>query len=216
MVHGDENLAELLRRFSEVHENQLIVVDAQARPAGVIDLRDVVEYSGDAASGQILVAWDMARFVEPLSVAAPLSEAMERVWRLDSALLPVVDPARAGRLVGALARKDLLNAFDREMLRKRLLLTRFLVSRGGPEPLAEGGRQDDYVLVERDVPEHFCGKSLADLDLPANRHMLVVALRRGDGKDVEELMPPPAGLPLAKGDRLVLLGHRKDLDELTL
>ena len=188
------------------------IVDSDGRPVGIVDLRDVVEYSADVAAGRILLAWDLARFVEPLAVATPLSAAMEKIWRLDSALLPVVDPALGGKLVGGLARKDLLNAFDREMLRKRLLLTRFLVSRG-----REGGEQgvrpsEDYVMVEHPVPASMQGKSLADLDLPAGRRLLVVALRRGEGASAEELMPPPADVPLREGDRLVLLGHREQVN----
>jgi len=171
-----------------------------------------VEFSGDLSAGQIVLAWDLASFVEPVSVVSPLSEAMERIWRLDSALLPVVDPARQGRLVGAIARKDLLNAFDREMLRKRLVLTRFLVHRGEAEGDIEGGPGDDYTMIEREVPERFFGKSLADLDLPAGRQVLVVALRRGEGKNVKEIMPPPADVALKKGDRLVLLGHRDTIE----
>jgi CIC family chloride channel protein len=215
VVKGSETLPELLRRFGEAHENQMLVVDGEGRPSGVIDLRDVVEYSGDPSTEQILVAFDLARFVQPLTVATPLSQAMEKVWRLDSAMLPVVDPARGGRLVGGLARKDLLNAFDREMLRKRLLLTRYLASRGG-EGAAQEKREEDYVMAERSVPERFYGRSLADLELPSGRHLLVVALRRGEGRETAEMMPPPADLPLQRGDRLVLLGHRRDLDGMEL
>jgi len=210
-VDGSETITELLHRFSEVHENQVIVVDGEGKSTGVIDLRDVVDYSGDLAAGQILLACDLARYVAPLTLTAPLSDAMERVWREDSAMLPVVDPARGGKLVGGLARKDLLNAFDREMLRKRLLLTRYLASRGDAGP-AEARPSEEYVLIERAVPERLAGKSLADLDLPAGRRVLVVALRRGEGDQARETMPPPADLPLAAGDRLVLLGNRREVD----
>jgi chloride channel protein, CIC family len=211
-IHGDESLPELQKILGEKRENQAIVVDSDGRPVGIVDLRDVVEYSADVAAGRILLAWDLARFVEPLAVATPLSAAMEKIWRLDSALLPVVDPALGGKLVGGLARKDLLNAFDREMLRKRLLLTRFLVSRGreGGEPGVR--RSEDYVMVEHPVPASMQGKSLADLDLPAGRRLLVVALRRGEGASAEEFMPPPADMPLREGDRLVLLGHREQVN----
>jgi CIC family chloride channel protein len=215
-VQGSETMPQLLKRFGEVHENQVIVVGEEHRPTGIIDLRDVVEYSQDVAAGQILLACDLARFVEPVTAATPLSEVMEKIWRLDSALLPVVDPAQSGRLVGAIARKDLLNAFDREMLRKRLMLTRFLVARGGETSIPEGRRQDDYVMIERAVPERLRGKSLAELDLPHDRHLLVVALRRGNGDQTREMMPPPANTPLEDGDRLILLGHRRDLEGFAL
>lgn len=213
-VRGDETLPQLLQRFGQCHENQVVVLGDGGRPAGIIDLRDAVEYSQDIASGQILLAWDLTRFVEPVTVTTPLSSVMERVWRQDFALLPVVDPARQGRLVGAIARKDLLNAFDREMLRKRLLLTRFLVSRDATG--AEGLRREDYAMIERPVPDTLFGKTLADLDLPHDRNLLVVALRRGEGESAKELMPPPADTPLADGDRLVLLGRREDLDGFTI
>ena len=67
-------------------------------------------------------------------------------------------------------------------------------------------------MVEHPVPASMQGKSLADLDLPAGRRLLVVALRRGEGASAEELMPPPADVPLREGDRLVLLGHREQVN----
>ena len=71
-------------------------------------------------------------------------------------------------------------------------------------------------MIERVVPDRLVGKNLAELHLPQDRHLLVVALRRGKGASAREMMPPPADLALEPGDTLVLLGQRRELEEFAL
>lgn len=74
-------------------------------------------------------------------------------------------------------------------------------------PLGEG------VLVQEIKVEHWAGKTLRDLNLPATHRVQVVAVKR-DGEARFSFVPKPDQV-LSRGDTLVLLGHADDVLEVS-
>lgn len=70
----------------------------------------------------------------------------------------------------------------------------------------------DYQVVESRLPTAFAGRTLAEIGLRRRFGVLVIAVRRQDGQDVEFL--PGADFELHSGDRLVLIGREGDLARL--
>ena len=68
----------------------------------------------------------------------------------------------------------------------------------------------DEALVEMKVPREWIGRSLADLQLHRKKDLTVLAIK-GEGK--EGTIPRP-GTPLQKGDVLVVVGRKEELDKL--
>lgn len=73
----------------------------------------------------------------------------------------------------------------------------------------------DVDVVELRCPDHFIGKTLADLHIPKKYDVVVVAVRqeqleKGAGTEVEIVPSPNA--PLQAGSILVALGRSKSLD----
>lgn len=68
-----------------------------------------------------------------------------------------------------------------------------------------------FSLVELLAPEAFRGKTLADLQIRATHHVLVVAVKNGDRLD----LVPGGTYEVREGDILVLIGRNEDLAKLT-
>ena len=89
-------------------------------------------------------------FVTP---SEPLTSVNEKLWFRDLGQLPVVDSPETRRFLGVVTRRDLLGAFDREVLQRSRLVTRV---RTFSEQ--EGGGEVDYFelpekhAVSRDLP----------------------------------------------------------------
>jgi trk system potassium uptake protein TrkA len=68
-----------------------------------------------------------------------------------------------------------------------------------------------FSLLELLAPQEFRGKTLADLQIRATYHVLVVAVKNGDRLD----LVPGGGYEVREGDILVLIGRNEDLSQLT-
>jgi trk system potassium uptake protein TrkA len=71
---------------------------------------------------------------------------------------------------------------------------------------------DDYMISEMAPPNHFLGKSLAQLQLRSRYHIEVIAMRDIISNSV--YMVPGADFVIKDGDVLVILGKEKDIQQI--
>ncbi len=204
-VRADTPMGEVLDRFTESRATAIYVHDAGDRLLGAIDLRDAFQVAGEPQLRASLVALDLVRDVPRVTRRTPLDEVMRRFSQLELAQLPVVDQNEPERLVGSVARRDVVQALDREVLRRRLVLAQYL---GGSVAGDEAGarRAGDLRIEERPAPPYFVGRSLLESDPFHAIGLYVLAVKRQDGDHPVEISPAPPDLVVREGDRLVLLG----------
>lgn len=194
--------AEIVGRFLSRRADVLFVVDDQGRLTGIIDIQDAKRYFVEPDATERAL---QPRKVTTLTPDQRLSEAIGSFFAATVEELPVVSPD--GRLVGVLAERDVVAAYNREVLRQAVPLTRVL--QNGP-----GGRRTDFlelppgeVLEVIPVRGWMVGRTLRDLALPRRFECAVLAIRTPS----EDGGPPirrPA-LPetlLSEGDDLVVIG----------
>ena len=201
-VRPGAGTGEIVARFLSRRTDVVFVVDDDDTYRGVIDIQDAKRFfAQDDASGPAL----RPRSVATLAPEQRLSDAMGAFFTAQLQELPVV--GRDGRLLGALAERDVVAAYNREVLRQAVPLTR--VVQQGPD-----GRRTDFlelppgeVLEVVPVPGWMVGRTLRELALPQRFGAAVIALR----SPCEDGGPPrrrPA-LPdtlLNADDELVLIG----------
>jgi CBS domain-containing protein len=112
-VRETATLGEIADRFLTSANNFLPVVDAKGGLVGVVALHDLKEYlgSGDEVLG--VIAYDLMR--PPPSCVTPnqrLLEVLPVVLASEQRNVPVVNTLKENRLVGALARAEVLNIFS--------------------------------------------------------------------------------------------------------
>jgi CIC family chloride channel protein len=103
---GFEQIAAALASHTFKH---LYVVDANRRFLGAIALQDLKPFLQDKNLPQVVIALDLMRDDIPvLTGDASLKESLEIFGRHDGERLPVVDNPKDRRLIGALAKTDVL------------------------------------------------------------------------------------------------------------
>ena len=213
-LHTDSTFGAVVRRLLEGHHDYVYLADHQGVLAGVISLSDVRTLLRDPQMSQKPASEIMMPRLRTAREDTSLSEVASQLDRLDLERLPVID--EGGHLIGVVLRRDVLAVMNRGLLMESSLGIEF-VSAG-----EEGGAaQRDYVEIPPDhrvevvpVPAPWVGHSLAELGLRSRYGVNVVAVRRQGPRGVVERIVPDPGLPLTKGEILVVTGADVDLRRL--
>jgi hypothetical protein len=116
------------------------------------------------------------------------------------------------KLLGSIHKKDLLHAYNREVMRRDMagsVSSTVLVASKGQQVELAGG----YVLQEVQPPPRYFGHTIRELDIGAETGVQVVLLRKraiaGGGR---EARVPSADDRIDEGDRLVIAGTRSAVE----
>lgn len=203
-------LAALVDAFMRTRALHLYVGDAAGRLLGVVELHDLKEAIRAGDLTVPIIARDMLRDIPRVAPDESLASVNEKLWLRDYGQLPVVEP-QSGRLLGVITRRDVLGAFDREILGSGALLARI-------SHLEPDDREIDYFevpeahrLASLEVQRELVGRTLAEAGLRQRFGMTVLAVDRleADGR-VRRFVPAPDE-PLRRGDRLIVLSNEEAL-----
>lgn len=211
-------LRTLLDKFLHMRGEGIHVVEEDRRYVGFIDVHDLLAATEQKSLEQLLIAGDLARQIPHVKGSEPVSAVTEKFWFLEHGELPVLSDEDTPRFLGVITRRDVLRAFDREVLQRKLLTVRYAggAAAGGgvPGPTQRGGGIVDlpaeFGIEELPVPRSLVGSTLTQLDLPHKYLLTALALKPVNGAS-REMIPPPIDRALSEGDRLVLVGKRQDL-----
>ncbi|HWP48293.1 MAG TPA: ClcB-like voltage-gated chloride channel protein [Candidatus Limnocylindrales bacterium] len=211
-----ENLRfdEILKRFYASRSDYLYVGDQRGNLLGVINLHDIKEFLSEKDLETLVIAKDLAT---PVSVAYPmdrLADVLEKFWLQDLEELPVVRSKDSLQFLGIVTRRDVLSTLDREALRRKMLLSRF-VTRSEDKlltdrlELPEGFRIDKIV-----VPPELVGRTIGETNLRTQYHLNVLAVISPGRNGKEQRHFPDPNRKLEEGDILVVLGREDDIRQL--
>ncbi|MGH9868177.1 MAG: chloride channel protein [Candidatus Polarisedimenticolia bacterium] len=210
-VRPSAPLRALLDQFLHMRGGGAIhVVDDKERYIGLIDVHDLVAAADQKEVAELLIAGDLARMVPHVKPGEPVSKVTERFWFQEHGELAVLSEDDPPRFLGVVTRRDVLRAFDREVLQRKLLTARY--SAGG----TQGQRPSmvdlpaEFAIAEVPVPASMLGRTLIQLDLPHKYLLTALSLKPAVGGPAE-IIPPPSDRALVEGDRLVMVGKRQDL-----
>ncbi len=199
----------VVETFLKSRRHLLHVVGEDGTYHGLISMQDVLPAAEDRNLDHLVVAMDVARPVPSVSLRDPVASIMEKFWFQEFGELPVLTGGTPPKFIGIVTRRDILGAFDREVLRGRVLTARYRMQareKAAPLPLV-----GDYSVEEIPVPAALQGKTLADLALPKTYNLTALAVKRLEDGKLNEIIPPPLDVPFRAGDRLVLMGRKSHL-----
>ena len=206
LVPRDMPLPEIVNAFLHSRSLYLYVGDGEGRLVGVIDLHDIKEMLPEREISPVVIAEDLVAEIPYVTPSEPLTSVNEKLWFRDLGQLPVVDSPENRRFLGVVTRRDLLGAFDREVLRHNRLVARVRMFR-------EGGSEMDYFelpekhrLVQVDVPPAIEGRTVAESGLRNRFGVSVLAVKRLTREGLERRFVPGPGDRLQHGDVLIVLG----------
>lgn len=199
-------------------ETDFFVTDEEGMLVGDINLHVIKDVLTDQGLGSLVLADDlMLTGIVFLTPETNLAEAMKLMSHRHVDVLPVVHGATNKTFLGVLYRSDLIDAYNRGILRQSALGVRYVRT----EQQASVEQQlslSDMVEVERGhatreivVGQALAGKSLADINVRARFSVNAVAIRiAADGPQAQVHVPDPT-VPLQRGDVLICAGTLDDL-----
>jgi CIC family chloride channel protein len=207
-------LPEILKAFLRTRTLYLYVVDEKGALLGVIDLHDIKETFGAEEVSSVVIAEDLVAEIPFVTPGESLTSVNEKLWFRDLGQLPVVESAETRRFLGIITRRDLLGAFDREVLQHNRLLARV-------RTVSEGGGELDYFelpekhqLVEIPVPRSLVGRSISESSLRSRLGVSVLAIKRWSRGGLERRFVPNPEDRFQAGDVLVVLGPEEAIGKL--
>lgn len=219
-IHSREPFREIVRRFLQSHHEEFFVVDDTDQLVGRISLQDVKQLlqEEDYLEGLVIAADLTNPPISTLYLDDNLDLVMHTFGRHNVDELPVLENRGTRRLVGSLRRRDIIDAYNREIFKWELaggmhsVVT--AVSKDRSVELAEG-----YRLMEIEPPDGFVGRSIRQLNIRA-RYGVEVLLIRTAVQTSDGLLNRPGVIPrpdyvIQGGDRLLVMGGIKELNTLS-
>ncbi len=212
LLRPGDDYRKVVETFFSGRRQRLFVAAEDGRLLGAISLHDIKQWLDQPEMLTAVLAHDL---MVPVGTVVRKDERLHQATRLfagsEFERLPVVDDD--GRLLGVLAKRDLLAVYAQEVLGRPSLLATFVSSH-------EAGTSRQYVELPPDfslrmvpVPPDLVGRSLAEARLPQTLGARVIEIKR-QGRQGEEQVIASADTVLAAGDLLVLIGPTAKIESL--
>ena len=200
-------LPEIVSRFLSSRSLFLYIGDEEGRLLGVVDIHDIKESFPERELSNLVIAADLVTEIPFATPEEPLTSVNEKLWFRDVGQLPVVESVASRKFLGVVTQRDLLAAFDSEVLRRNRLVTpvRTLGDEGGEVDFLE--LPEKHHLVELEIPAALAGRTMAELKLRSRYGVSVIAVKRmgRDGHERRFVPGPPDRFQ--HGDVIVVLGN---------
>lgn len=210
VLNESEKFNNLLQRVINENAINYYVVDETGKYRGYFTVHDVKEFLNEKSLASLIVAKDIVSSSPKLAVTmdATLADCMKKFSSYETEELPVIDNRDSAKLIGTASRRDIINVYNREILRQDSLGLKFIQ---GKLP----GRSPAHSYV--DLPEGcetnvipvtkmMRGKTLKELDIRRHFNVTVVAInRRGERGERKVILPSPEEV-LQVRDMLVVIG----------
>ncbi len=206
------SLQDIVEVFQGSRQLQIYVGDDEGRLMGIVELHEVKRILGEEDLPPAVMAADLVTEIPVVTPEDSLVEVNEKLWFRDLGQLPVVEDVEERRFMGVVTRRDVLGAFDREVLRRNALLAKVRTMEGEGFDYLELPAETRLAKVE--VPRSLVGKPLRETGLREERRLSVVAVERVSPQGVEQRIAPTADTVLKRGDRLVVMGESAEIERL--
>jgi CIC family chloride channel protein len=216
VLHANANLAEVLERVLDSERTDFFIVNEQDQLIGGIHLRQLTRMLVEQdVLEHVIVAGDL---VHPVPAQLNEDDDLDVVLHVfsheEAEELPIVARDDPRKLVGSVHKRDVINAYNREVLRRDLAgqvsSTVLVASRGQQVDLGGG-----YVLQEVQPPPRFFGKTIRENDIGNTFGVQVVLLRKRQVSDGgAAVRVATANERIDEGDRLVVAGTKTAVESL--
>ena len=211
-IPGKKHLNDVLAHFLKSRTNLLYVVDEHGKLMGSIDLHDLMEFFNEKDLYSFVIAQDIATPVKFAFPGQALIDVMDTLYLTDEDQVPVVDNDKDQKFVGVITRRDIIGAYNREVLKKKILTTKFITRKKEKEGIDYVEMPAGYRLGKIAVPEELENKTLGEVNFRTRYHFQVLALVRNsdDGKSQRLIADPQ--LKLNRGDEMIVIGKEEDFE----
>ena len=209
---------DILEKVIHANEPSYYVIDDDGIFKGSFNVHDIKEIMNEPSLAGLVVAKDLVPIsVNPsIGVSSSLAQCMKKFSLYDAEEMAVVDSDESVRFVGRIGRKDIMNLYNREILRQGTSGLNFIQSKLADKPIAQKyvNLPDGFEINLICVGSLMHMKTMQELDLRRNYGVTVVAINRRSENGEREVIIPDHVAGLKVGDKLVVMGRIEDLKRL--
>ena len=184
------------------------VLSSRDKIIGIISLDDIKEHLYDKEMLQhLLIARDMVNEnLETVSFEDNCQTAIDKMSRSNLQGLPVVDAGKKNRLVGMIWRKDIVDAYNKE-IEKREIASSF-ASRITMKNIDSSVHfMEGYSLTEIAAPRSFIGKTIKEINIRAKYGVDIILIRKNTEQGSKIKALPGPDYRFSYNDSMVVAGE---------
>ncbi len=215
VLSASANFQTVVERTLASDHTEFFVVDSHNALLGSIHLRGLTRMLAEQdALRPIVVAEDLLDPNQPtVTETDDLDVVMQLFGNVAGDEIAVVDADDQRKLVGSVHKRDVLQAYNQEVLRRDLagsVSSTVIVASKGQQVELGGG----YVLQEVQPPPRYFGYTIRELDIAAATGVQVILLRKHRAGGEAEVRVAAGDDRIEEGDRLVVAGTRAAVESL--
>ena len=212
-INVNDNFSQIVNRVIRGKEADFPVINSEGQVIGMISIHDIKDYLYEKESLQnLLIAGDISNpNFETLLLEDHCQIALDKLRKSSFGGLPVIDNVNSKKLIGIIWRKDIQDAYDRE-IEKRELTSNLasLITMKEDEPMVHF--MEGYSIIEIASPKIFVGKSIRELNIRSEYGVDVLSIKINDkGKEKINAIPSPDYV-IKKEDTLIIAGEIKNIN----
>ncbi|MEW6672821.1 MAG: chloride channel protein [Thermodesulfobacteriota bacterium] len=218
VLNAKAGFNEILESVISSNDSCYYVVDDDNIFQGSFNVHDIKEVLNEQSLAGLVVAKDLVTlsggpFIE---MDATVAQCMRKFSTYEAEELPVVENSNTLKLVGKISRQYLINFYNREILRQGSLGLKFIQGRLPTTAPTQSyiDLPDDFEIQVLPVTADMRGQTLKNLDVRNTFGVTVVSINRISERGERAVVIPRPDEALQKGDMLVLIGKREDLNRL--
>ena len=212
-INVTDNFNQIVNRVIRGKENDFPVVNKDGRVSGMISIHDIKDSIYEKESLQnLLIAGDISnQFYETLLPDESCQIALDKFRKYSFDGLPVVNDKDSNKIIGVLWRKDIQDAYDRE-IEKRELTSNLasLITMKDDEPMVHF--MEGYSIIEITPPPAFIGKSIRELNIRSEYGVDVLSIKTKEKRGEKITAIPSPDYIIKEDDTLIMAGEIKNIN----
>jgi CIC family chloride channel protein len=189
------------------------VIGRQNNLIGIISIYDIKDhlFEKDELKNLLIAADIVNTNFESVPPDSNCEMALDKMSRYDLEGLPVVNTEEGNKLIGYIWRKDIQDAYQKEIDRMEIA-SNIASSIVMKEDEKEFHFMEGYTIVEISPPKSFIGKSIRELDIRKNYGVDVLSIKTGRQSDAKVKAIPNPNHVFKEDQTIIIAGEIKNIN----
>lgn len=212
-ITDSEKFTQVMNKVLKGRMVEYPVVDSQFRVKGILSIYDIKDHFYEREElTDLLIAADIANpNFEPLPPETNCQIALDKMSKYDLEGLPVVDTFNGNKLLGYIWRKDIQDAYQKEIERMEIAST-LASSISMKEDEKQVHFMEGYSICEISPPKSFVGKSIRELDIRKKYGVDVLSIKTGKKVGLKVKAIPNPDHIIKEDDTIIIAGEIKNIN----
>ena len=212
-IADSDNFNNVVNKILKGKSTEYPVVDRENNVKGIISIYDIKDHLFEKDElKNLLVAADIANTnFEPLPLESSCHVALDKISRYNLEGLPVVSSDNGNKLLGYIWRKDIQDAYQKEIERMEIA-SNIASSISMKDDEKELHFMEGYSIAEISPPKSFIGKSIRELDIRKNYGVDVLSIKTGKRSDAKIKAIPNPNHIFKEDQTIIIAGEIKNIN----